>query len=104
MFRLDNKIAVVIGGAGGLGEACAMALATQGAKIAVASRSVEKLQDVAKKITAETGSEAVAFPVDVTSEESVIQLADAVVKKFGTVDILVNAQVTCPHLLYHFQC
>lgn len=92
MFRLDDKVAVVVGGAGGLGEACALALARQGAKVVVASRNLAKLEEVAQKIKQDTGSEAVAMPVDVTSEESVAQLADQVIKKFNTVDILVNAQ------------
>lgn len=91
MFRLDNKIAVVIGGAGGIGEACAVALARQRARVVVASRSLEKLQEVARKIKIDTGSEAIAMQVDVASEESVAKLADQVVKKFKTVDILVNA-------------
>ena len=56
-FRLDNKVAVVIGDAGGLGEACALDLARQGAKVIVASRNIDKLQKVAERIQSETGSE-----------------------------------------------
>jgi NAD(P)-dependent dehydrogenase (short-subunit alcohol dehydrogenase family) len=89
-FRLDNKVAVVIGGAGGIGEACALELARQGATVIVASRNQTKIQDAAEKIRSETGSEAGAFQVDVTDEESVKHLADQVVGKYGTVDILVN--------------
>lgn len=92
MFRVDGKIAVVIGGAGGLGEACAKALATQGAKVVVASRNQEKLAEVAKKLAAETGSEVIAMQVDVTDESSVAKLAKDVKDKYGTVDILVNSQ------------
>jgi len=89
-FRLDNKVAVVIGGAGGLGETCALDLARYGAKVAVASRNMEKLQAVAGRIKSETGSDAAAFQVDVTDEESMKKLADQVVEKFGGVDILLN--------------
>jgi len=92
MFRLDGKIAIVVGGAGGIGEACAIALARQGAKVVVASRNLDRLKDTAQKIQSETGSEAVAFQVDVTDEKSVSKLAELVVKKFGPPDILVNAQ------------
>jgi gluconate 5-dehydrogenase len=92
MFRLDGKVTIVIGGAGGLGEACAIALARQGAKVITASRNLEKLQDVAEKIRTDTGSEATALQVDVLNEESVVELTDQVVQKFKTVDILVNAQ------------
>lgn len=91
MFRLDNKIAVVIGGAGGLGEACALALAKQGAKIVVASRNLEKLEGAVADIKKETGAEVTAMSVDVTDEESIKKLADQVIQKYKVIDILVNA-------------
>ena len=91
MFRLDDKVAVVMGGAGGLGEVIARGLAQQGARIAIASRNLEKLQKAAQKIHDETSSEAMAFQVDVLSEQSIIQLGKQVLDKFGTVDILVNS-------------
>jgi NAD(P)-dependent dehydrogenase (short-subunit alcohol dehydrogenase family) len=94
MFRLDGKIAVIIGGGGAIGSAIASALAEQGAKVVIASRSMKKLQDAAKKIEAETGSKAACFEADANSEESVIKLAEEVVSAFGTVDILVNAYGT----------
>lgn len=92
MFKLDGKVTVVIGGAGGLGEACAIALASQGAEVIVASRNLEKLQGAAGRITKGTGKEATALQVDVVDEGSVAALTDQVVRKFKTVDILVNAQ------------
>jgi gluconate 5-dehydrogenase len=92
MFRLDNKIAVVIGGAGGIGEACAFALAHQGARVTVASRNLEKLEEVTKKINAEIGAGVSAARVDVTNEGSVTGLKDRLVQDYGRVDILVNAQ------------
>lgn len=92
MFRLDGKVAVVIGGAGGIGKLMAEGLAQQGAKVAIASRNIKKLEEVAQKIQSETESEVVPFQVDVTNERSVAQLAENVVSKFGTVDILVNSQ------------
>jgi NAD(P)-dependent dehydrogenase (short-subunit alcohol dehydrogenase family) len=87
MFRLDNKIAVIIGGAGGLGEACVAAFSGQGAKVVVADMNL----DGAKKVAEKTGSGSTAMAVDVSSEESVKQLADSVVKEYSTIDILVNA-------------
>jgi NAD(P)-dependent dehydrogenase (short-subunit alcohol dehydrogenase family) len=92
MFRLDGKVAVVIGGAGGIGEIMAKGMAAQGAKVAIASRNIEKLQTLAKAISSETKSEAAAFRVDAAQKDSVEELADQVLKKFGTVDILVNSQ------------
>ncbi len=90
-FRLDNQIAVVVGGAGGIGEAIAMGLAQFGAKVVVASRSQDIIAKVADKIAKETGAETASFPVDVTDEESMRNLVKNVVERFGTVDILVNA-------------
>ncbi len=92
MFRLDDKVAVVIGGAGGIGEPLAFGLARQGAKVVVASRNLPNLEKIAQKIKTETKSEAAAFQVDVANEQSVAQLAKQVLAKFGTVDILVNSQ------------
>jgi gluconate 5-dehydrogenase len=92
LFRLDGKIAMVMGGAGGIGEIIARGLAGQGAKVAIASRNLQKLEAVAQKIQKETKSEVVPFQVDIVAKESVTQLAKQVVSKFGTVDILVNAQ------------
>jgi NAD(P)-dependent dehydrogenase (short-subunit alcohol dehydrogenase family) len=92
MFRLDGKVAVVIGGAGGIGELIAAGLANQGAKVAIASRNIQKLEEVAHRIQAESESEVVAFQVDVTDEQSVAQLVERVVSRFETVDILINSQ------------
>jgi len=92
LFRVDGKVAVVIGGAGGIGEAIAHGFAQYGAKVAVASRNLANLQKVAEEIQSETSVEAAAFQVDVTDDNSVTRLAEQVLAKFGTVDILVNSQ------------
>jgi len=92
MFRLEGKIAVVIGGAGGIGEACAVALAGRGAQVVVAGRTLAKVEEAARKIESGTGRAATALSVDVTSEESIVKLAADVVERHKTVDILVNAQ------------
>jgi len=92
IFRLDGNIAVVIGGAGGLGQSMAAGLARQGAKVVVASRNMERLKEVVQKIQSESQTEAVAFEVDVRDEASVGRLAQNVVSTFGAVDILVNSQ------------
>ena len=92
MFGLDRKVAVVIGGAGGIGELIAAGLARQGARVAIASRNIQKLKEAAQRIQSESESEVVAFHVDVTDEQSVARLAEGVVSRFGTVDILVNSQ------------
>ena len=67
MFRLDDRTAVVIGGAGGLGKACALALARQGARVVVASRSLEKLQEVVQQIKSDMATEATALEGELTN-------------------------------------
>jgi NAD(P)-dependent dehydrogenase (short-subunit alcohol dehydrogenase family) len=91
VFRMDGKVAVVIGGAGSIGSAVAQGLSQQGAKVAIASRNIQKLQNVAQKIEAETGLKVWPFQVDVNDEKSVIALIGQIMSAFGTVDILVNA-------------
>ena len=91
MFRLDGKVAIVTGGAGGIGEALALGLSYQGATVVVSSRNQQTIDAVAEKISAETGSEAIALAADVTDEGSIKGLVDAVLDKYGKIDILVNA-------------
>ncbi len=91
MFRLDDKVAVVIGGGGSIGGAVALGLARQGAQVAVASRGLEKLEASAARIKSETGREAAVLQVDVTDEQSIGQLAEQVISRFGRIDILINA-------------
>ena len=91
IFRLDGKIAVVTGGAGGIGEALALGLGYQGATVVVSSRNQRAIDAVAEKISSETGSEAIAVASDVTDESSIQSLVNTVVEKYGKIDILVNA-------------
>jgi gluconate 5-dehydrogenase len=91
MFKLDGKIVIVTGGAGGIGEALAMGLAIHGATVVVSSRNPQAIDAVAKNITAACGREAIAIACDVTDEQSVQALVDAVVKRYGRIDVLVNA-------------
>ncbi len=91
MFRLDGKVAVVIGGAGGIGETLALGLSNYGAGVVVASRRLEALTRVAQDIESKTGGKVLPFRVDVTDEASVTALVKNVVDNCGGVDILVNA-------------
>ncbi len=94
LFRLDGKVAVVVGGGGGIGKALALGLARQGADVALASRNLEKLQGVAKELAADSGvkSRVMAFRMDSTDEASVRDAVKEIVAALGTVDILVNSQ------------
>lgn len=92
LFRLDGKVAVVVGGAGGIGQAIADGLAEFGANVAVASRNLANLESVVNKLNSKHGSKSSAFEADVTSEKDVAELVNRVTAKYGTVDILVNSQ------------
>jgi 3-oxoacyl-[acyl-carrier protein] reductase len=88
MGRLDDRVAIVTGGAKGLGKAFCWALANEGARVMMAvHRLDEESQQAVKEIEAKGGASAV---VDVTKEEDTVKMAEATVKKFGHIDILVN--------------
>jgi gluconate 5-dehydrogenase len=92
IFSLEGKVALVIGGAGGIGSALSMGMAENGAKVVIASRSgLETLGKFAEEIKAKTGMETMAHQVDVTNEESMAVLVKDVLARFGAIDILVNA-------------
>ena len=94
MFRLDGKVAVVVGGGGGIGKSLALGLARYGADVALASRNLEKLEGVAKELAADSQvkSKVKAFQMDSTDEASVAAAVKQIVAAMGTVDILVNSQ------------
>ena len=89
MFRLDGKIALITGGGRGLGRAIARAFAEAGADVAVASRTLEQLNEVAEQIRAQ-GRRALAVEADVSDSASVAQMVEAARKEFGRIDVLVN--------------
>lgn len=89
-FRLDGKVALITGGARGLGRTMAGALAEAGADIALAGRSKEACQETADAIATGTRRKVRAFAADVTRIEQVEQLANDVDHEFGKIDILVN--------------
>ncbi len=88
-MRLREKIAVVTGGAQGIGRAVALGLAREGANIVVADLQAEKAKAVAEEARA-AGVESLAVETDVSKENSVKNLAEQTLNRFGHVDILVN--------------
>jgi len=89
MFRLDGKVALVTGGAYGIGFAIAEALAAAGAKIAFNCRSQKNL-DQALADYAAKGIDAKGYIADVTVEEQVTKLVEDIKNDLGVIDILVN--------------
>jgi 3-oxoacyl-[acyl-carrier protein] reductase len=89
MGQFDDKVAIVTGSGGGIGQAYAQALAAEGAAVVVADINTDGAQSVAKQIVAD-GGKAIAVRVDVSDPESAQAMADAAVAEFGGIDYLVN--------------
>ena len=85
-----GKVAIVTGGATGIGFATAMQLARLGASVVICSRTADELEAAAAQISGASGSRCLAVPTDVKSEEACIALVRRTVDLFGRVDILVN--------------
>jgi 3-oxoacyl-[acyl-carrier protein] reductase len=88
-MSLSGKVAFVTGASQGIGRACALRLAKDGAAVAVAARNQEKLNELVAEITA-AGGKAAAFALDVADEEQVRATIKAALAQFGKIDILVN--------------
>ncbi|MBU2645196.1 SDR family oxidoreductase [bacterium] len=87
-MKVKDKIAIVTGGGGGLGEGIARCLAEEGAHVAVSDYQLDLAEKVAGKVR-ETGRRAIAIKTDVTSETQVQQMVDTTVKELGGLDIMV---------------
>lgn len=87
--KLAGKTAVITGASRGLGKAMALALAAEGARIALVARDRERLDAVAAEIGAANG-QATVVPADVTSEDQVHRIEKEIAAQFGKVDILIN--------------
>src|SRR5580658_10338689 len=98
-MKLAGRVALVTGASQGIGHACALALAREGATVAVAARNHQKLDELVGEIIA-TAPKAAAFVIDVSDEEQVKSGIKAALAQFGKIDILVNnAGITRDQLL-----
>jgi NAD(P)-dependent dehydrogenase (short-subunit alcohol dehydrogenase family) len=87
---LAGKVAVVTGGSVGIGYETARKLASEGVSVVIAARTEMVLGQAAERIRAETGGTVLAVPLDTTQKRSVQALVETVVRRFGSIDILVN--------------
>jgi len=90
-MKLEGRVALVTGASQGIGHACALALAREGASVAVAARNRQKLDELVAQIAA-AGGTAAAFVIvmDVAEEEQVKSGIKSALAQFGKIDILVN--------------
>lgn len=84
-IRMDGKVAIITGGAGGIGEAAVRLMAARGANVAIADIAFERAEALAAQITG-----AIALPLDLEQESSVEAMVAATIAHFGRIDILSN--------------
>lgn len=89
LFDIKNRVIVMTGGTGVLGSCMVEYLAEQGAKVAILARNAEKGEALAKSVK-DKGFEASFYQTDVNDKESVEKTAEAIMKAYGRVDVLVN--------------
>ncbi len=87
---MEGRVAVITGGARGIGRAIAETLAHRGATVVIADKQETLAQTTAQEIAASTGRPALALPVDVANTDSAKAMIDKVVETYGKIDILVN--------------
>jgi NADP-dependent 3-hydroxy acid dehydrogenase YdfG len=88
-MKLKNKVSVITGASSGIGEATAELLAKEGAKVVLAARRKEKLDELKKKIE-KNGGTALVVETDMTDKSAVNRLAEKTKQEFGNAHILVN--------------
>jgi NAD(P)-dependent dehydrogenase (short-subunit alcohol dehydrogenase family) len=93
---MQEKVAIITGSSRGIGAAIARRLAKEGARVVLAARKIEGLEQVAAEVTAE-GGEALPVACHVGKEADVDAMVAAAVERFGKVDVLVNNAATNPY-------
>jgi 3-oxoacyl-[acyl-carrier protein] reductase len=86
MARFDGKVAIITGASTGLGPVMAKMFADEGAKVVLAARRAELVEQAAKEI----GDSAIAVRADVTSEADIAAMVDAAIIRWGHVDFMIN--------------
>ena len=96
---IKDKVAIITGASSGIGYATALALSKAGAKVAIGARRVDRLEELAKKISTD-GGEVFYQKLDVTQRSECENFAKAVLEKWGSIDILVNNAGLMPLSLF----
>ena len=89
-MRFENQVAIVTGAGRGIGQATALRLANEGARVACVSRTAANAKNVAKQINAIRGNAATAYAVDVADHAAVHKIGAQILGDFGRADILIN--------------
>lgn len=90
VFKLDGRVALVVGGSQGLGQVMAQSLAEAGATVVLTSRDLEKARSIAAGIAQATGQHVQGKAVEVTDARQIETLVRVVIDEFGRIDILIN--------------
>lgn len=86
-MKFDGKVVWITGATSGIGRACALEFAREGAKVSVSSRRLDRLDDLVSELTRQ-GHDALATPCDVTDESSIERAIEATVQRFGRLDVV----------------
>jgi NAD(P)-dependent dehydrogenase (short-subunit alcohol dehydrogenase family) len=100
--KLIGKVALVIGASSAIGEATALALAAEGARVAIAARRRRRLNDLADRIR-QGGGEALAIEADVTDEAQALAMVQCVLQDCGRLDMLVNVAASASQHCFRIQ-
>jgi NAD(P)-dependent dehydrogenase (short-subunit alcohol dehydrogenase family) len=98
MFKFTGKIVIVTGGSRGIGKAIAMGFGNADAKVVIAARKIKLMEEVVKEIE-QWGGHASYVKCDLTRDEDIYHLVGETVKRYGTIDILVNNSGIGPFLM-----
>ena len=90
-YRVDGKVAIVIGGAGDIGKAIAESLSGAGANVVISSRKQENLDAAAEEITGKTGGKVLPLALHIAKMDQTKPFVEQVMKEYGRIDILVNS-------------
>jgi len=98
MFNFQDKIAIVTGGSRGIGRAIAKGFGNTGAKVVIAARGEKSLKTVVKEIE-QKGGHASYVKCDLTKDDDIYSLIEETIKRYGTIDILVNNSGISPFIM-----